>query len=138
MPALLAFDYAIVRVVPRVEREELVNVGVVLFCPDHEFLRARFELSEARLLALFPEVDLELVREHLEAFRLICEGGSDAGPIGELPVRERWQWLVAPRSTIIQTSAPHSGLCEDPASAVERLLDNNVRPVRPVRPVRGT
>jgi hypothetical protein len=133
MPALPAFDYAIVRVVPRVEREEFVNVGVVLFCPDQEFLAAKIELDETRLLALFPAMerdDVDVVEQHLEAFRRVCEGGAGAGPIGVLPLRERWHWLVAPRSTIIQTSAPHSGLCEAPAGALERLLDHHVRPPR--------
>jgi Protein of unknown function (DUF3037) len=130
VPALASFDYAVVRVVPRVEREEFVNVGAVLFCPDRDYLRAKIELDEARLRALFPAVDIELVREHLDAFCLTCIGGEAAGPIGVLPVRERWHWLVAPRSTIIQTSAPHSGLCGDPQQAIERVLDANVRPPR--------
>lgn len=130
MPALPSFDYAVVRVVPLVEREEFVNAGVVLFCAEHDFLRAKIELDEARLHALFPAVDLELVRQHLEAFRRVCEGGAGAGPIGLLPIRERWHWLVAPRSTIIQTSAPHSGMCDSPANAMERLLDDSVRPLR--------
>lgn len=129
MPAQPSFDYAIVRVVPRVEREEFVNVGVVLFCPDHDFLAATIELDEARLLALFPDTDVELVRQHLEAFRRVCEGGPGTGPIGVLPLRERWHWLVAPRSTIIQTSAPHAGLCDAPEKAMERLVDGNVRTV---------
>lgn len=128
MPALPSFDYAIVRVVPLVEREEFVNAGVVVFCPDHDFLGATIELDEARLLALFPSVDLALVREHLDAFRRVCEGGPGAGPIGRLPLRERWHWLVAPRSTILQTSAPHTGLCDAPESAIQRLLDAHVRP----------
>ena len=130
MPALPSFDYAIIRVVPLVEREEFVNVGVTLFCPDHDFLGAKIELSEPRLRALFPAIDIELVQQHLDAFRRVCEGGANAGPIGLLPLRERWHWLVAPRSTVIQTSAPHSGLCDSPKDAIERLLDTNVRPPR--------
>ncbi len=125
MPA--SFDYAVVRVVPRVEREEFINVGALLFCPDRDFLAAAIELDEDRLTCLFSNVDVELVREHLEALRLVCVGGAAAGPIGLLPPRERWHWLVAPRSTIIQTSAPHVGLCDDPARALERVLDANVR-----------
>jgi hypothetical protein len=127
VPTGPAFDYAIVRVVPLVEREEFVNVGVVLFCPDRHVLGAKIELDEQRLRALFPAVDVELVREHLDAFQRVCEGGPQAGPIGALPLRERWHWLVAPRSTILQTSAPHSGICESPESAMERLLERNVR-----------
>ena len=130
MPAQRAFDYAIVRVVPRVEREEFVNAGVILFCHAHDFLAARVELDEARLSALAPDVDLALVRRHLEVIPRICEGGPSAGPIGLLPLRERWHWLVAPRSTIVQTSAPHSGLCEAPEEWLERLLDRAVRAPR--------
>lgn len=136
MRAPASFDYAVVRVVPRVEREEFVNVGAIVFCPDHDFLASAIELDVARLTCLFPDVDVELVRQHLEALRLVCAGGAGAGPIGLLPIRERWHWLVAPRSTIIQTSAPHVGLCDDPAKALERLLDTNVRP--PGRPVDGS
>lgn len=127
MPARNPFDYAIVRVVPRVEREEFVNAGVILFCDAHDFLAARVELDEARLAALAPDVDLALVRRHLDAIPRICEGGPAAGPIGRLPLRERWRWLVAPRSTILQTSAPHAGLCEAPEAWLERLLDEMVR-----------
>lgn len=127
MPTLRSFDYAVVRVVPRVEREEFINVGVTLFCPDHDFLAARFALDEARLLALFPSVDLRVVREHIAAFERVCSGGPDSGPIGNLPARERWHWLVSPRSDMLQTSAPHTGLCDAPRDAVERLLDGQVR-----------
>ena len=127
MPARSSFDYAIVRVVPRVERGECINAGIILFCLTSRFLSAKVELDERRLLALEPEVDLELVRGHLEAIPRICAGGRPAGPIGQLPQKERWHWLVAPRSTIIQTSPVHSGLCEDPARALEHLMDTMVR-----------
>ena len=127
MPAPAAFDYAVIRVVPRVEREEFINVGVVLFCPDREWICAKVELDEQRLLSLFPGADIELIREHLDAFRRTCAGGEAGGPIGLLPTRERWHWLVAPKNTIIQTSAPHVGLCDDPEQALERILDANVR-----------
>jgi DUF3037 family protein len=127
VPAPSSFDYAIVRVVPRVEREEFINAGVILYCLTHRFLGAKVELDERRLLALAPEVDLELVRGHLEAIPRICAGGKAAGPIGQLPQKERWHWLVAPRSTILQMSPVHSGLCEDPAKALEHLMDQMVR-----------
>jgi hypothetical protein len=127
VPAHSSFDYAIVRVVPRVERGECINAGVILFCLTQRFLAAKVELDERRLLALAPDVDLELVRGHLEAIPRICAGGRAAGPIGQLPQKERWHWLVAPRSTIIQTSPVHSGLCEDPAQALEHLMDRMVR-----------
>ena len=130
MPARAAFEYAVVRVVPHVEREEFVNAGVILSSRLRDYLAARIELDEARLLALAPAVDLDLVRRHLEAIPRICAGGPEAGPIGLLPRVERWQWLVAPRSTILQTSPPHVGVCEDPDAALERILDKVVRPIR--------
>jgi hypothetical protein len=130
VPARCSFDYAIVRVVPSVEREEFINAGVIVFCHDRELLAARIELDEERLRALAPDVDLPLVRRHLEAIERICAGGPAAGPIGQLPLRERWHWLVAPRSTILQFSAPHTGLCEAPEEWLERLLDRVVRPAR--------
>ena len=123
-----SFDYAVVRIVPRVDREEFINAGVVLFCLARRFLGARVELDERRLLSLAPEVDLSLVRSHLVALPRICAGGADAGPIGQLAQKERWHWLVAPRSTMLQTSPVHSGLCEDPEVALERLMDRMVRP----------
>ena len=90
-----AYDYALIRVVPRVERGEFVNVGVVLSCKGNDFLDARIELDEARLRVLDPSVDLETVRNHLAAFTAICAGGTEAGPIGGLPQRERFRWLTA-------------------------------------------
>jgi hypothetical protein len=127
VPAPSSFDYAIVRVVPRVERGEFINAGVILFCLTHRFLSAKVELDERRLLALAPEVDLPLVRGHLEAIPRICAGGRAAGPIGQLPQKERWHWLVAPRSTILQTSPVHSGVCGDPMQALEHLMGTMVR-----------
>lgn len=123
MPALSSFDYAIVRVVPRVEREELINAGVLLFCLERDFLQARVEVNEPRIRALWPGTDVELVRAHLEAIPRICAGSPDGGPIARLSLRERFHWLVAPRSTIIQVSPVHSGLCESP----ERTLDDLFR-----------
>jgi len=127
VPAPGSFSYAIVRVVPHVEREEFVNAGVIVFCDPHDYLQARIELDEARLLALAPGVDLEVVRRHLEAIPRICQGGPEAGPIGAMTIRERWQWLIAPRSTILQTSAAHAGMCETPQDELERLLAKVVR-----------
>ncbi len=131
MPTRDAFDYAIVRVVPRVEREEFVNAGVIVYCYAQDVLEARIELDERRLLALAPDVDLDVVRGHLAAIPRVCAGGPEAGPIGALSQRERWHWLTAPRSTILQTSAAHAGLCEEPAAALEGLLDRVVRAPRP-------
>ena len=127
MPELCSFDYAIVRVVPRVERGEFVNAGVILFCSTRAFLDSRIELPRERLLALAPDIDLSLVESHLGVIPLVCRGGKDAGPIGELAQRARFHWLVAPRSTIIQTSPAHVGRTLDPADELERLLDAYVR-----------
>jgi hypothetical protein len=127
VPAQSSFDYAIVRVVPRVEREEFVNAGVILFCLERDFLGARIELDRARVRALFPGADLAEIEEHLAAIPRICAGEEGSGPIGQLSLRERFHWLVAPRSTVIQISPVHAGLCEDPAGALERLLDRMVR-----------
>ncbi len=127
MPADHAYDYAIVRAVPRVERGELINVGVILSCPDLDFLDARIELDESRLLALDDTLDLDAVREHLATIPLVCKGGPAAGPIGELPARSRFHWLVSPRSTIIQVSPVHTGRTTDPAACLERLLRTMVR-----------
>ncbi|RPJ33833.1 MAG: DUF3037 domain-containing protein [Planctomycetaceae bacterium] len=128
MPELSSYDYAIVRVVPSVERGEFVNAGVILFCRTRRFLRARIHLDEARLLALSPDIDLESVRHQLECIPLVCEGGKAAGPIGLLSQAERFHWLTAPRSTIIQPSPVHSGLTADPASALDHLESSMVLP----------
>jgi hypothetical protein len=115
---------------PRVEREEFVNVGVIVSCPAKGFLEARIELDEQRLTALAPTLDIATARDHLAAIPIVCAGGEQAGPIGQLSQRERFHWLVAPRSTIIQTSPAHSGCCQDPAAVLEHLLDTMVRPCR--------
>ena len=121
------YDYAIIRVIPRVEREEFVNVGVIISCPAKGFLAARIQLDERRLMALDPTLDITTVRDHLAAIPTICAGGEQAGPIGQLSQRERFHWLVAPRSTTIQTSPVHSGCCKDPTAVLEHLLDTMVR-----------
>jgi hypothetical protein len=121
------YDYAIVRVVPRVERGEFVNAGAIVSCQTDDFLAARIELDEARLLSLDPAADLEEIRRNLASIPLICTGGARAGPIGLLTPRERFHWLVAPRSTIIQTSPVHSGRCDDPNLVLEHLLATMVR-----------
>ncbi len=125
-----SYDYAVVRVVPRVDREEFVNVGVIVSCPTLDFLDARIELDEARVLALDSTLDLDAVRPHLASIPVICAGGPDAGPIGRLSQRERFHWLVAPRSTIIQTSRVHSGRCTSPGDVIDHLLNVMVRPAR--------
>jgi hypothetical protein len=122
-----SYDYAIVRVVPRVEREEFVNVGVIVACPSQGFLDARMDVDERRLLALYPDLDMSSVQAHLASIPKICRGGTEAGPIGKLSRRERFDWLVAPRSTMIQTSAVHSGVCTDPVELMDHLLRTMVR-----------
>jgi hypothetical protein len=125
-----SYDYAIVRVVPRVEREEFVNVGVIVSCPALDYLAARIELDEARLVALHPGVDVQAVRDNLASIPAICAGGPGSGPIGRLTPRERFHWLVAPRSTMIQTSSVHTGRSDDPARLIEQLLQKMVS-IRP-------
>jgi hypothetical protein len=132
--ARYTYDYAIIRVIPRVEREEFVNVGVIVSCPATGFLDARIELDAQRLLALDVTLDIATVRDHLAAIPVICAGGKLAGPIGQLSQRERFHWLVAPRSTVIQISPVHTGCCEDPAAVLEHLLDTTVRPCRAAPP----
>jgi hypothetical protein len=117
----------VVRVVPRVDRGEFVNAGVILFCSTRAFLDARIELNRDRLLALAPELDLEAVESHLEVIPRVCRGGKEAGPIGELPQRARFHWLVAPRSTVIQMSPVHSGVHRDLEAAMESLMGKLVR-----------
>ena len=120
------FEAAIIRVVPRVERQEFLNVGVLLSCPMHDFLDAKIELNRARLLAFAPTIDVDCVAVHLQTIPLICAGGKAADPIGELTQRARFYWLTAPRSTMIQCSEVHSGLCENPAIALQKIFEKMV------------
>jgi hypothetical protein len=119
MPA--SFDYAVIRVVPRVDRQEFINAGVIVYCPEKRYLAARIHLDVERLKALWPAVDEEVVRAHLQAFRLICEADPGAGPIALLSQRERFHWLSSPRSTIIQPSPVHTGVCHNTAGLLDRL-----------------
>jgi hypothetical protein len=119
MPA--SFDYAVIRVVPRVERQEFINAGVIAFCLEKKYLAARIRLDEQRLKALWPDVDIALVRDHLAAIERICAGDPEGGPIAALSQRERFHWLVSARSTIIQTSPVHSGICDTTAGILDRL-----------------
>ncbi len=119
---LSAFSYAIVRVVPHIERGEGLNAGVVLFCRQRGFLAARVELVASRLAALAPDCSPATVRPHLDAVVRVAEGDPAAGPIAALPPSERFGWLVAPASTIIQPSPVHTGLCEDPAATLDELF----------------
>jgi hypothetical protein len=127
VPADYHYDYSIIRVVPRVERGEQINAGVILSCSDVDFLDARIELDEDAVLALDQTIDLDALRENLEAIPRMCRGGAELGPIGALPARGRFRWLVSPRSTIVQPSAVHTGRTSDPAACLEKLMDKLVR-----------
>jgi hypothetical protein len=127
VPNPCTYDYAIVRVVPRVERGEFVNAGVIVCCAPEGYLQARIELDEARLCALDPSVDLEAIRNGLGAIPAICAGGDKAGALGQLSLRERFDWLVAARSTSIQVSPVHTGRARDLDAALEHLLQTLVR-----------
>ena len=133
MPARSSYEYAVIRVVPRVERGEFVNAGVVLFCRTRRFLGARVELDRDRLAALAPDLDLDVdaIQRRLDLILLVCAGDPAAGPIAQLPQAERFGWLVAPASTVVQPSPVHTGLCDDPAAALDDLFETMVRPPRP-------
>jgi hypothetical protein len=120
------FQYAVLRLVPRVDREEFLNVGVIVFCRSRRFLQARVVLDPRRVEGFAPGVDLETVRGHLEARVRVAAGDPDAGPIAQLPQSERFHWLVAPSSTMIQTSSVHSGLCDEPEAVLDHLFQDLV------------
>ena len=130
MAAEYTYDYAILRVVPRVDRGESINVGVVLSCPEREFLEARIALDEGRLLTLDPGVDLPTVKETLLAIVAVCRGDDSTGALGEMPQRSRFHFVVSPRSTIIQTSPTHTGRTGDPAATLDALMQKLVHPPR--------
>ncbi len=120
------YEYALIRVVPRVEREEFVNAGVVVFCKRKKFIRVLYTINEEKLLCLSPELDVDQVRRNLESFEKIAAGAKDGGPIARLEVPERFRWLTAVRSSVIQTSRPHPGLCDDPENKTQKLFDELV------------
>jgi len=122
MHAPNSYDYVLIRLVPSVERGECLNVGVILFCRTLGFLEARIHLNGARALALSPDLDLAAIQQQLVTIMRICEGGPEAGPLGKMSQSERFHWLVSPRSTIIQISPVHEGVCDDPEAALEHLL----------------
>jgi hypothetical protein len=121
-----AYSYAVVRIVPRVERDEFINAGVIVFSAELRFLDAVVRMNEDRLRALWPEIDLKLIRRHLEAIPRICAGAPGAGPIAKLGKKERFHWLTAPRSTMIQISPVRIGLTEEPGQTLARLADDLV------------
>jgi Protein of unknown function (DUF3037) len=116
------FQYAVLRVVPDVERGERLNAGVVLFARTLDFLGARVRLDEARLRALWPDADADAIARHLDGLARIAAGDPEGGPIAALPPSQRFHWLVAPASTAVQPSAVHTGLCGDPAAALDHLF----------------
>ncbi len=131
MPNPSSFDYAVIRVVPHVEREEFINAGVIVFCRTLRYLDARVALDRGRLAALAPDVSPVEVQEHLDALVRICRGEPSGGPISLLPPAERFHWLVAPRSTVIQTSEVHSGLTQDPEGSLNHLFETMVMVLPP-------
>jgi hypothetical protein len=126
MPERAAFEYSVIRIVPRVEREEFINAGVILFCKLRRFLGARVHLDDARLLALDPLADVACIREQLDLIPLIAAGGTAAGEFERLSAAERFRWLVSPRNTVIQPSPVHPGLCGDPQAALDHIYDRLV------------
>lgn len=126
MPGQHLFEYAVVRIVPQVEREEFMNVGVVLYCAKQKFLQVKFKLDEDKLKAFNCEMDMEELNAYLDGFKRICVGGKDAGTIGQLPIAERFRWLTATRSTILQTSKVHPGFCDDAGEMLQKIFEQLV------------
>ncbi len=122
-----SFDYGVIRIVPFTEREEFFNAGVILFCPQQRFLQARIHLDSRKLQALAPTLEADDVQQRLDAIARICAGDQDAGPMALISQRARFHWLVAPRSTLIQLSAIHSGICDNPEAVLDRLFREQVR-----------
>ena len=116
------FEYAVIRVVPRVEREEFLNVGVILFSRQQKFLKALFTIDKTRLQAFSDKLDLSEVEQHLHSLERICKGGPGSGPIGQYDMASRFRWLTATRSTVVQTSKVHPGFCNDPEEAIQKLF----------------
>ncbi len=122
MLATSSYDYAIIRIVPYVERGECINIGIILFCRTRRFLGMLLHLDQQRLSVFAPQLDFPSVQQQLEHLLWVCDGKEGSGPIGQLPQSERFHWLVAPRSTIVQSSSVHSGMCSDPEVTLQDLL----------------
>ena len=120
------FEYAVIRVVPRVEREEFINIGVILYCPKQKFLKAILSIDEARIRALAPNLDIDCLKDNIKSFEKIAHGALDAGPIAKLDIASRFRWLTATRSTVVQSSKVHPGLCKDADSTLKRLFNQLV------------
>lgn len=120
------FEYAIIRVVPKVEREEFVNVGVILYCGPLKFLKTKINVNKTRIHAFCQDIELSEVHQYMQAFEQVSAGTKGSGPIGELPMAERFRWLTATRSSIIQTSKVHPGITDDPQEMLDRLFEQHV------------
>ena len=120
------YEYAVVRVVPRVEREEFLNIGVILFCKNQQFLELKFNLNEEKLNTFSSEMDVQELQENLQSWQQICAGEKDSGMIGAMTIASRFRWITATRSSVLQTSKVHSGLCEDARKTLERLFEELV------------
>lgn len=126
MQSKVTYEYAVVRLVPKVEREEFLNIGVILFSKRKRFLGIRYQIDEAKVKAFSKEVDVKMIHQYLKAWEAVCAGGRQGGKIGELDLASRFRWLVAARSTIIQSSPTHPGLCDDPEAILEKLFQRYV------------
>lgn len=126
MPERLLFEYAVLRVVPKVEREEFLNVGIILYCKKTKFLQCLYHLDKERLRTFCPQLDIDEVEEYLHSFERICSGSKDGGPIGQLDIPSRFRWLTATRSTVVQSSKVHPGFCTDPKETLQRLYEQLV------------
>jgi len=126
MPGKHLFEYAVIRIVPRVEREEFLNVGVVLYCKDKRYLQCLITVNEQKIKALCSDVDCAEVAEHLQSFERICKGDKKGGPIAALDLPSRFRWLTATRSTVVQTSKVHPGLCHNPGTTLHKLHEQLV------------
>lgn len=126
MPENQLFEYAVIRIVPRVEREEFLNVGVILFCSKQKFLKAKYHLNKKKIAHFCDQLDINELEEHLKTFELISSGEKEAGPIAKLPIAERFRWLTATRSTVVQTSKVHPGFCNDPEQTLNKLFEQLV------------
>lgn len=120
------FEYAVIRVVPRVEREEFINAGVILYCARRKFLQVIIAADESRLAAFAAQSDINEIKQNLKALERICTGQKDGGPIGQLDLASRFRWLTATRSTVIQTSKVHPGFCKDPLAKLTQLVAEQV------------
>ena len=120
------FEYAVIRVVPKVDREEFINAGIILYCKKDKYLQCMYHLNENKLKALCPDIDIQEIEANLQSFKKICAGSKDGGPIAALDIPSRFRWLTATRSTIVQTSKTHPGFCKDLDETAQKLFEQLV------------